>query len=80
MADLSKSAQGAKILQQTVNSEMTAQNSVGNVFGPNSVAKLLPDEDPSLRFWFPILFGLYEIIMTCDLEVRTRYVHSFSIM
>jgi hypothetical protein len=32
------------------------------------------DEDPSLRFWFPIHFGLYEIIMTCELEVRTRYV------
>ena len=25
-----------------------------------------------MRFWFPIHFGLYEIIMTCDLEVRTR--------
>jgi brefeldin A-inhibited guanine nucleotide-exchange protein len=25
-----------------------------------------------LKFWFPILFGLYDVIMTCDLEVRTR--------
>ncbi|KAJ3012565.1 guanine nucleotide exchange protein for ADP-robosylation factor [Thoreauomyces humboldtii] len=31
-----------------------------------------PEDDPSFRFWFPILFGLYEVIMTCDLEVRTR--------
>lgn len=29
-------------------------------------------EDPMLKYWFPILFGLYEIIMTCELEVRTR--------
>lgn len=36
-------------------------------------AKLSPDEDPNIRYWFPILFGLYEIIMTCDLEVRTRF-------
>ncbi|KAJ3290032.1 guanine nucleotide exchange protein for ADP-robosylation factor [Borealophlyctis nickersoniae] len=31
-----------------------------------------PEDDPSFKFWFPILFGLYEVIMTCDLEVRTR--------
>ncbi|TPX47651.1 hypothetical protein SeMB42_g02638 [Synchytrium endobioticum] len=72
MADLAQSAQGAKILQQTVIPEITTQNSVANVFAPSAVAKMLPDEDPSIRFWFPILFGLYEIIMTCDLEVRTR--------
>ncbi|KAL7750673.1 guanine nucleotide exchange protein for ADP-robosylation factor [Sorochytrium milnesiophthora] len=29
-------------------------------------------EDPSLRLWFPTLFGLHEIVMTGDLEVRTR--------
>lgn len=30
------------------------------------------EEDNNIRFWFPTLFGLYEVIMTCDLEVRTR--------
>ncbi|KAJ3341100.1 guanine nucleotide exchange protein for ADP-robosylation factor [Gonapodya sp. JEL0774] len=29
-------------------------------------------DDPMLKFWFPMLFGLYEVIMTCELEVRTR--------
>jgi brefeldin A-inhibited guanine nucleotide-exchange protein len=29
-------------------------------------------DDPVLRYWFPIHFGLYEIIMSCDLEVRSR--------
>ncbi|TPX34074.1 hypothetical protein SmJEL517_g03259 [Synchytrium microbalum] len=67
MADLAKSAQGSKLLQQTINAEITTQASVGNVFAPSKI-----EEDPSLRFWFPILFGLYEVIMTCDLEVRTR--------
>ncbi|KAJ3087062.1 guanine nucleotide exchange protein for ADP-robosylation factor, partial [Quaeritorhiza haematococci] len=38
---------------------------------PNS-ARPQSDEEPNYRFWFPILFGLYEVIMTCDLEVRTR--------
>ncbi|KAJ3328889.1 guanine nucleotide exchange protein for ADP-robosylation factor [Blyttiomyces sp. JEL0837] len=33
-----------------------------------------PSDDPNanLRHIFPVLFGLYDIIMTCDLEVRTR--------
>ena len=30
--------------------------------------------DIDLQFWFPLLFGLYEITMSCELEVRTRYV------
>ena len=31
-----------------------------------------PQDDPILALWFPLHFGLYEIIMSCDLEVRTR--------
>ena len=30
------------------------------------------EEETNMRFWFPILFGLYEIIMVCELEVRSR--------
>jgi len=30
------------------------------------------DTDHDLKFWFPTLFGLYEIVMSCELEVRTR--------
>lgn len=30
------------------------------------------EEDISIRYWMPLLFGLHEVIMTCDLEVRTR--------
>ncbi|KAI9105732.1 hypothetical protein DFS34DRAFT_27501 [Phlyctochytrium arcticum] len=40
--------------------------------GIHSASGVSPEDDPSFRFWFPILFGLYEVIMTCDLEVRTR--------
>jgi brefeldin A-inhibited guanine nucleotide-exchange protein len=29
-------------------------------------------EESYFRFYFPILFGLHEVVMTCDLEVRTR--------
>ena len=31
------------------------------------------DTDHDLKFWFPTLFGLYEIVMSCELEVRTRW-------
>lgn len=30
------------------------------------------EEDICIRFWMPILFGLYDVIMTCDLEIRTK--------
>jgi hypothetical protein len=56
-------------------STITPLPNMGNIAIPASIAngvKISPEEDPHLRFWFPILFGLYEIIMTCDLEVRTR--------
>lgn len=32
----------------------------------------MKESDPGLLYWFPIHFGLYEIIMSCDLEVRNR--------
>jgi brefeldin A-inhibited guanine nucleotide-exchange protein len=35
-------------------------------------------EDPMIKFWFPVLFGFYDIIMTGeDLEVRRLYVARF---
>lgn len=31
------------------------------------------NDDPMIRFWFPILFGFYDVIMNGeDLEVRKR--------
>ena len=50
----------AKVSETTVGTPTTTQG------------KAALDEDPNLKFWFPILFGLYEVVMTCDLEVRTR--------
>ncbi|KAI8915529.1 hypothetical protein BC831DRAFT_159184 [Entophlyctis helioformis] len=32
----------------------------------------LPDEDVSFKYWMPVLFGLHDVIMASDLEVRTR--------
>ena len=39
-------------------------------------------DDPMIRFWFPVLFGFYDVIMNGeDLEVRKRFVRlAFSIM
>jgi len=38
---------------------------------PDTLA--VKETDHDLKFWFPTLFGFYEIIMSCDLEVRTRF-------
>nr|KAJ3421655.1 guanine nucleotide exchange protein for ADP-robosylation factor [Polyrhizophydium stewartii] len=32
----------------------------------------LSDEDASVKFWMPVLFGLQDVIMASELEVRTR--------
>ncbi|KAJ1554755.1 guanine nucleotide exchange protein for ADP-robosylation factor, partial [Nowakowskiella sp. JEL0078] len=55
----------------TVATAVGEQNSNGVQMSVNSSQKGHED-DPNYKFWFPVLFGLYEIIMTCDLEVRTR--------
>lgn len=40
-----------------------------------SQASLSPTDDPMIKFWFPVLFGFYDIIMNGeDLEVRRLYV------
>jgi hypothetical protein len=36
------------------------------------------EDDPNIRFWFPVFFGLYEIVMVSDLEVRQRYANYYS--
>ncbi|KAJ3239358.1 guanine nucleotide exchange protein for ADP-robosylation factor [Chytriomyces hyalinus] len=33
---------------------------------------VLTTDDPNFRYMFPILFGFYEVTMTCELEVRAR--------
>lgn len=43
-------------------------------------AKESPGEDNMIRYWFPVLFGFYDIIMNGeDLEVRRLYVQSISL-
>lgn len=32
-----------------------------------------PDNDYAVKYWMPILFGLHDVIMTSDLENRTKY-------
>jgi brefeldin A-inhibited guanine nucleotide-exchange protein len=39
---------------------------------PDGSSQKTPIGDPIMKFWFPVCFGLYEIVMTCDLEVRTK--------
>ncbi|KAI8905469.1 hypothetical protein EDD86DRAFT_257459 [Gorgonomyces haynaldii] len=41
----------------------------------NSLRKSLASEDDSvLRFWMPILFGLHDVIMTSELDIRTKAI------
>lgn len=44
---------------------------------PTSQQLANKEEESNFKFWFPILFGFYEVVMTCDLEVRTRLVFNF---
>lgn len=38
---------------------------------PETRSKETPSEDSMIKFWFPVLFGFYDIIMNGeDLEVR----------
>jgi brefeldin A-inhibited guanine nucleotide-exchange protein len=43
-------------------------------FGPTfgHADELNPSGDPALAMWFPLHFAMYEIIMNCELEARTR--------
>jgi brefeldin A-inhibited guanine nucleotide-exchange protein len=34
------------------------------------------DEDRSMRFWLPLMYGFLDIVMNGELEVRTRYTFS----
>jgi brefeldin A-inhibited guanine nucleotide-exchange protein len=44
---------------------------------PEATAKDSSGEDNMIRYWFPVLFGFYDIIMNGeDLEVRRLYVPS----
>lgn len=43
----------------------------------NADGATTPTDDAMIRFWFPVLFGFYDIIMNGeDLEVRRLYVGS----
>ena len=38
---------------------------------PAAIEKAEPTDDPMIKFWFPTLFGFYDVIMNGeDLEVR----------
>jgi Sec7-like guanine-nucleotide exchange factor len=37
-----------------------------------ATAMVSQEEDACIRYWMPLLFGLHDVIMSCDLEVRTK--------
>ncbi len=40
-------------------------------FSPTAIEKATHADDPMVKFWFPVLFGFYDVIMNGeDLEVR----------
>lgn len=65
MADISNPISRASTIR-------ASNNLLNDMNSPIVVVKPSLDEDPNYKFWFPILFGLYEIVMTSELEVRTR--------
>ncbi|KAI8852805.1 hypothetical protein BC829DRAFT_440418 [Chytridium lagenaria] len=74
-SELLSSSGAAVILKQSVNASTPASVPTTTVQSPNGNPGAVletPVDDPNFKIWFPILFGLYEVVMTCDLEVRTR--------
>lgn len=58
------------VLQGNVTSPHVNGGTIGHTY--NDVAITSHSEDPSVRYWLPVLYALHEIIMNCELEVRTR--------
>jgi len=41
--------------------------------GISTEGKFITNDDPSFKFWYPVLFGFHDVLMNSDdLEVRTR--------
>ncbi|KAJ3215780.1 guanine nucleotide exchange protein for ADP-robosylation factor [Dinochytrium kinnereticum] len=64
------SSAGATVVLKQPNAPAVGPNP-SSMQSPNVIQESSVD-DPNFKIWFPILFGLYEVVMTCDLEVRTR--------
>jgi hypothetical protein len=61
------------IVSVKLNDHLTTRRVVQNVIGtPSSVAPKETDEDLVVKYWMPILFSLHGIIMTSELDVRTK--------
>ncbi|KXS18026.1 hypothetical protein M427DRAFT_121684 [Gonapodya prolifera JEL478] len=66
-----KAQSGGSVLELSTPTNITLSRDPNSEKPTATVLNPLSD-DPMFKFWFPMLFGLYEVIMTCDLEVRTR--------
>ncbi|KAI8845097.1 hypothetical protein BJ741DRAFT_558307 [Chytriomyces cf. hyalinus JEL632] len=65
------SLQSVELMKQTVPVAI-ASTSAANGHNETAVTTVSTTDDPNFRYMFPILFGFYEVTMTCELEVRAR--------
>lgn len=42
------------------------------------VRMVAKSNDSDLQFWFPMFYGLYVVVMSGDLEIRTQYAEFYS--
>lgn len=78
-----EAAKNGKLQSSTPNTTLSGSSCAASAdsLAMNIPAAKNPADDPVLRYWFPIHFGLYEIIMTCELEVRARALrHLFDLL
>ncbi|KAK9453898.1 hypothetical protein V1511DRAFT_461709 [Dipodascopsis uninucleata] len=67
------SLHATELLKSSIVKVLSYQKAVQNGDFPVQTANRASIEDPSVKFWFPILFAFHDIIMTGeDLEVRSR--------
>lgn len=43
-----------------------------NIEGQKKTEVLQLEEDVDVKYWLPVLFGLHGIIMTTELDIRTK--------
>ncbi|CAG8513048.1 4016_t:CDS:10 [Dentiscutata erythropus] len=59
--------------QYKIHYSINGSNGTGN----SPEVKVITNDDPSFKFWYPLLFGFHDVIMNGeDLEVRTRALTS----
>jgi brefeldin A-inhibited guanine nucleotide-exchange protein len=72
--DTSESIDNLKVAESSTATSAVTGQPVYSLSIQTGFTKLSRKDDPFVKFWYPTLFALHQIIINGDLEVRTRYL------